>query len=434
MRRRDFLSRAWLSGITLLAGCATERQTASPAAVVGDPSRFVTYVPGYLPKRAYYQGQTLAAHPRFNEAIPAGYHGPVTMITRVDHPGGHAKRAVFPIKGHAIAVRGRFGFFGGMNHPNMLSFDTETLAMVAQTQPAREHWVCGGHGAFTADGRHLLISERSPYAAFGGRPSEHFGMVTVREPESLKVIEHFSCGGIAPHEIALMADGKHIAVANYGSLKPTGTEGRGVLPEMVEPCITVLELANGRLVHKIHAPDKRYEVRHLAAANLERTMAIQARLGALGDDFDLMAQHEEVYVHDFTAEPNSVYLPAPVLRLITGANGDPNAKAVAADDPLLMRHGLSIVYDPRFDEFIATFPTANCFMVFAGDGALRRIVLTEPLGLSYPCGVALHPDGVHYVVTGGWRGLYLFARGSHALNRDAADYTLFFGHSHIAVS
>jgi len=73
-------------------------------------------------------------------------------------------------------------------------------------------------------------------------------------------------------------------------------------------------------------------------------------------------------------------------------------------------------------------------MVFGGKGDLRQIVLTEPVGLSYPCGVALHPDGLHYVVTGGWRGLYLFRRGDHQLNRDATNHTRFFGHSHIVVT
>lgn len=435
MRRREFLSWAGRSWLTALVGSACA-VTGPGSARSEDSSQTVVYVPGYKPRAAGYQGQPLLRHPRLNKAVPRGYDGPVTMLTRVAGPEEPLRRALFPIRGHAVSVRGGVGFFNSMNRDNMLSFDPESLEMISLVSPhGGDGWVGGGHGAFTADGRHLLATERRRYAPFSGRPSDHFGMITVRDPKSLKVLATFSCHGIAPHEIGVMADAKHVAVANYGSTQPPGVTSKDTLRHMVEPCVTILELESGRLVHKIHAPDVKNEIRHLAAHSLRRTMVIQARVGATGDDLEYLRENQEIYAADFTARPNTVYLPAPVLRLAAGGNATPRALPISARDPLLMRHGLSIVYDPAFDEFIATFPTPHCFMVFDGaNGAIKRIVRAVALGLAYPSGLALHPDGQHYVVTGSWRGLYTFRRGSHDLNRQATSNPLFLGHSHIVVA
>lgn len=434
MRRRDFLSALWASCLPAFAGCAT-RLTGSAAGSASRRSTAIIYVPGYRPGRAIYKGQPLIDDPRFNGALPKGYDGPITMLSRVGGPGEPVRRAVFPIsRGHGVSVHEAVGFFGGFNSTAMLTFDPDSLDMISLVRPHREGWVGGGHAVFTPDGRHLLVTERQARRPYSGRADGHFGMVAVREARSLKVVDSYSCHGIAPHQIGVLADGKHVAIANYGSTAPPAGTGDSVLPHMVEPCVTILELESGRLVHKILAPDVENQVRHLAAHSLERTMVIQAREGEIGEDLDLMLGREDVYVRDFTSKPNTVYLPAPVLQLTGAAGTPPQARPISAADPLLMRHGLSIVYEPRFDQFIATFPTANCFMIFDGaGGGITRIVRTEPLGLSYPSGVALHTDGRHYLITGSWRGLLVFRRGSHELNREAMNNVLFFGHSHIAV-
>ncbi len=58
---------------------------------------------------------------------------------------------------------------------------------------------------------------------------------------------------------------------------------------------------------------------------------------------------------------------------------------------------------------------------------------TDRLGLHRPRGVALLPGGAHYAVSGHWRDIYVFERGSHRLVREACQYVLLFGHSHLTV-
>ncbi len=86
------------------------------------------------------------------------------------------------------------------------------------------------------------------------------------------------------------------------------------------------------------------------------------------------------------------------------------------------------------DQFYSAFWTNFAPPLTGANGAIKRIVRAVALGLAYPSGLALHPDGRHYVVTGSWRGLYTFRRGSHDLNRQATSNPLFLGHSHIVVA
>ena len=72
----------------------------------------------------------------------------------------------------------------------------------------------------------------------------------------------------------------------------------------------------------------------------------------------------------------------------------------------LMRHGLSIRYDERHDEAIATYPSTHHVMVFDGaTGAVSKQIDTRTVGLRYPVGVTFLPDGKHYAVTGHWENM-----------------------------
>jgi hypothetical protein len=96
------------------------------------------------------------------------------------------------------------------------------------------------------------------------------------------------------------------------------------------------------------------------------------------------------------------------------------------------RQGQTIIYDPVHDEAIAAFATSGTLAVVdARRFELKRIVRTDAFGLQFPRGLALHPDGRRYVVSGSWAGLYFLARGSHEVDHAATWHEMFFHHSHI---
>jgi hypothetical protein len=241
---------------------------------------------------------------------------------------------------------------------------------------------------------------------------------------------------MTPHEIGLLEDGKHLAVANYGkTLWPDGTWRNGLLYR-VAPSLTLIELATGRLVHEVRNADPQLEVRHLAAHSLERLFAIQARMEAFEASQEAMrAWDDGVYEADVYSGGEDIgYLPAPLLRYRFGPDGA-HAKPILTENPLLMRYGQSLVYDPVHDEVIASYPSRHAIIVFAGeDGRVRRVLRTDQLGLRQPRGVVLHPDGVHYAVSGYWQDVMVFTRGQHQPVPARHRRAVLFGHSHLAVS
>ena len=100
-----------------------------------------------------------------------------------------------------------------------------------------------------------------------------------------------------------------------------------------------------------------------------------------------------------------------------------------------MQRGQSIVYDPVHDEALVTYPTSHTVVVIDGqNGSIKRVIRTDRLGLHRPRGIALQPDQTHYAVSGHWRDIYVFRRGTHQLRREACRYVPLFGHSHLTIA
>jgi hypothetical protein len=248
------------------------------------------------------------------------------------------------------------------------------------------------------------------------------------------VVEVHGCGGIAPHDVSLMADGHHLAVANYGSTLWPEDQTAKPIPYPIEPSLTVVDLRDGRLVHEVRVPDRRLELRHLAAHSPSRVFAIQTRTVEVGERTEFLAGTAEVMGADLTIYEGAAYAPAPLLKFdLTGQPA--SVRAALPERVIRFRQGQTIVYDPIHDEAIATFTSGHAIAVMDGaSGRLKRVIRTDRLGLHNPRGVAFHPNGSHYAVSGSWRDIYLFRRGSHELDRDRCWYETLYDHSHMSIA
>jgi hypothetical protein len=419
MDRRTFLTGAMAAGVAARARLARAAGGA------------VFLVPGYQPRQAHFAGRPVTETPSLMSAVPKGWDGPLVMVTRLDEGGGATRRAAFPVAGHQICARPGRGdaVFCSINGDTLARFDSADLTLAAMGRAHRPGFIGGGHGAYTKDGAALLTSERMAFAPFSGDARAHYGRIAVRDPDTLDVLDSFSAHGVSPHEIQALDDGHHVAIANYGTtLKPGGSLD-DVLRYVIEPSLTIVEIASGRLAHKITPSDPAFEIRHLAAPRLDRVFAIQAHM-VLPDALPAaMASRDNVYDPD-RSDGGVAYLPAPVLRGAVGGGG-----ALAVNDPLLTRQGQSIVYDPAHDQVIATFTSSHAVIAFDGaTGAVKATIRTDRLGLRYPRGVALHPDGIHYVVSGSWSDLFTFRRADHQVVRPRCHYETFFEHSHLTIA
>lgn len=423
MNRRAFLA-ALAAALAASGGCAPLAPLPVPAGRRAGADRF--YVPGYATADARIGGRP--ALDRLGGGVAAR---DTTLLTRVD-PDGGVKQAIFRIVGHdvTIAPDGRIGLFGRMGatrdpaDAHHLAFDTETLEEVARGLPPKPGWRGGGHGLFHPDSGLVLTAERAPVAGYRGRPEAHFGRIALREPETLRVIDTISCHGIDPHEIRLLPGGRQVAVANYGSVAPSGATELGLPRTVVEASLTVVDLDSGALVAKHLAPDPEMELRHLAAGADGTFFAIRARIAPAAAD--------PAAGEDITADPGEAYLPAAPLLVVPG--GPPRALGGGLS-PEALRHGLSVEYDAHHDQFLATFPTAHRVLAFDGtNGALRAEIDTRRMGLPFPCGLALLADGLGYAVAGSRADVLILDRASHGPRRLIRTATGFHGHSHMTVA
>ncbi len=424
--------RSLLTGSALLALAATAPAEAAPAAAKPskkDLGNVAVYVPGYFPDSAYANGKPLTANRRFNRAIKGQ---PVyKMLTRVGFDGS-VRQTLLPVAAHDVEVAPdrSIGVLCSMDGEQHTAFDPETLELAAIGPSLGGGWRGGGHAVYLDGGKTVILSERAPYLPYQGKLDRHYGRLTIRDPKTLKITETYSTHGIEPHDIRLTADGKYIVAANYGSTVSAKTGAFTIPRDVVQASITVVELSSGRLVDKRVTGRGDTELRHLAAGRLDRIFAIQARYGSDHDDARQLKGENVAYESDVTTDPGYNYMSAATLKYDAARNrltrmGD--AKSTG-----LMRHGLSIRYDERHDEAIATYPTTHHVMVFDGaTGAVSNMLDTRTVGLRYPAGVTFLPDGRHYAVTGHWENMFVFERGTHKLVRELCLYPVFFGHSHI---
>lgn len=425
MQRRAF-TLGLAAALPLMAGCAPGmgvRQTLAPA-------QAAVFIPGYHPRRVALSGEPADSRRR-------GRDGPLTLLTRIA-PDGGVRQAIYPLIAHDVAISPdrRVGFFGRMNlgggegAAHHAAFDPETLEMVALGRSLGPGWRGGGHGVFLPDGS-ILCSERAPDRPLTGRAADHYGRLSRRDPMTLKVLDSVSCHGIDPHELRLTEDGRRVIVANYGSVAGrAGAQPR----QVVEPSVTVVDLASGDLVDRVAVPDPHLELRHLALGRDGKVFAIRAHQAAAGAAAAwLRAIGDDPAALPVDPNPGVAYLPGHPVLVEPGRGG---VTVLAKDQPEAhLMEGLSVEYDPQHDEFIAIFPSSHRLMVFDAAGGLRQSIDMRGRGLIRPSGLALLPGSDLYAVAGYWQGLLLIARGTHrVVTRLDSAAPVVGGHSHMTAA
>jgi hypothetical protein len=429
--RRNLLTGGALLG---LAAATVPAEAAPDAKPPRTPSaalkKAAVYVPGYMPEYAFANGKPVDQNRRFTRSIRQA-DGIKRMITRVGMDGS-IRQTLLPVNAHdvEIAPDRSIGVLCGFEGAEHCSFDPETLEMSGMAPSFREGWRGGGHAVYLDGGKTVIISERSPKQQARGGLEHLHGRLTIRDPETLKIRESYSTYGVDPHDIRLIDNDRYIVAANYGSVISPKTGEHTVPRTVVEASITVVEVSSGKLVDKRKTGAGRTELRHLAAGSLDRIFAIQSTYGSASEDARQRSADGVAYDSDQSSEPGHNYLSAATLkydalRKKLSRMGDRQATR-------LMQHGLSIRYDERHDQVLASYPSSHQLMVFDGaSGGMVKRLDTRSQGLRYPCGIAMLPDGRHYAVTGYWENMFVFERGSHRLVRELCRYPLFFGHSHI---
>lgn len=186
--------------------------------------------------------------------------GKAYQVAVVDERG--RDRLVLPIetRGHSFAIdapRRRAVAFARSPGRHAVAFDVDGKAgpTAIVTAPGRHFF---GHGIFTPDGRLMLASE-SDYEAGAGVTGVYDATGSFRR------IGEFRTGGVGPHEIVLMPDGRTVCVANGGILTHPDYERLKLNLDTMKPNLTYLDALTGETVEQVELEPAlhRLSIRHL---------------------------------------------------------------------------------------------------------------------------------------------------------------------------
>ncbi len=269
----------------------TRRQVLSfgSAALLTNPVRsavaeYGLYVPGYRAADAIVDGIPAIEHPVAARNLPRGYDGPTTLVTRIGLTSRRVDHAVFPVQGHVVVVDRRVGtaLLHAQSRDWSVAFDPETMDMASISLAFASGFTGGGHAQLIDGGKTALTVERAPYGPYLGAPEKHYGRVTLRDAQTLGTVQSISTFGILPHDLHVLDDDRMLVIANYGNLAPRNC--RGAPPDhTIEPSVTFVDLMSGKLLDKVVLPSGGAEIRHLAAADRSRVLAIQVDQGSGAD-------------------------------------------------------------------------------------------------------------------------------------------------------
>ncbi len=171
-------------------------------------------------------------------------------------------RLVLPIeaRGHSFAIdhrRRTAVAFARAPGRYAVAFDVEGKAVPQPlvAAPGRHFF---GHGIFSADGRIMLASENDYEAGKGVTGLYDVGAGFAR-------IGEFASGGIGPHDIVLMPDGRTACIANGGILTHPDYDKLKLNIDTMAPTLAYLDIASGDIVEEVSLPADLHKlsIRHL---------------------------------------------------------------------------------------------------------------------------------------------------------------------------
>ena len=337
-----------------------------------------------LPRRAALTGAIggTAAFLALRACAARASAGPLFLVCRV-HPVEGAGVALveadgqglpgpsLPGRGHGVCLRPgtaeavvfarRPGTFAAVFEPQsglvLRRFDT----------PADRHFY--GHGVFEPTGRILFATENDITRGQGV-----LGLYDAAD--GYRRVGEVGAAGIGPHDIALLPDGRTLAVANGGILT-LPESGRAMLNvDSMQPSLNLIEAASGRLVEAQRlAPGlHQLSIRHLAQAPSGLIAAGMQWEGEPGSPVPLVAIDRGAGLVTLDAPAEEL---AGMAAYIGSVAFDRSGQVIAASCP---RGGRVAFWRADDGQFLRTVATADACAVGPAE-APGQFIMATGLGL-----------------------------------------------------
>lgn len=303
--------------------------------------------------------------------------GDAASVAIFTDDGAETAAAPLPTRGHGLAGSpdGRLLVVMARRPQRWgVVFDRDTLTPLARlTLPEDRHFY--GHGCFAADGTRFYTTENDTDGGDGviGIWDATRGFIRLGERRS---------GGVGPHDLALMPDGRHLVVAN-GGIRTHPATGRDILNRAaMRPNLALLALEREEIVATadLGAELRLSSIRHLCVASDGEV--------AFGCQFEGDRTIAPLLVGSWRpgrsgSEPRLWEMPDPALARLADYVGsvalDVSGTIVAATSP---RGGTTVFFERASGRFLglASLPdvcgvagAVDGFVVTSGAAGGRRI-------------------------------------------------------------
>ncbi|MEM8548895.1 MAG: DUF1513 domain-containing protein [Pseudomonadota bacterium] len=126
-----------------------------------------------------------------------------------------------------------------------------------------------GHGCFSLDGRALFTTEADIDSGAG--------LIVVRDAADYRVLAQWSSGGVGPHDLCPIPDGKTLVVANGGILTHPDSARQPLNLDTMRSSLTYIDTATGRSLGEFLLEEPKSSIRHLAVG-VDGTVAFGVQL------------------------------------------------------------------------------------------------------------------------------------------------------------
>lgn len=296
----------------------------------------------------------------------AGFDGSGTVLFRLPIAERGHEVAFHPARAEAVAFARRPGM-----HMHVIDIAGGRMARTIEAAEDRHFF---GHGVFSRDGARLYVTENDFDA--------DAGVIGIYDPhEGYRRIGEFPSGGLDPHQLRLMPDGKTLVVANGGILTHPDTGRVKLNVEEMRPNLSLIDPASGarlwsaELPHRLH----KLSIRHIDV-NADGIIAFGMQYeGDVRDRVPLVALAD--------AGGQVRYIEAPEgleqrMRHYTGSVVfDRSGEFLAVSSPV---GGVVGLWETESGKFIRDLPArdasglsatdrAGTYLLTGGDGSIRTI-------------------------------------------------------------
>ena len=294
---------------------------------------------------------------------------------------GHAL-AIHPyITNQAVIAARRPG-----NSLTLINIDLGTIITKVSSNPDRHFY---GHCSYTQNGEYLLTTENDY--------ENGIGVISIRDSQTLKVIDEIPSFGIGPHDLEFMPDQKTIVIANGGILTHPDTGRRKLNLNEMKPSLAYVDLIGAKLIDQYYLSDPKLSIRHIDVNQAgEVGIATQDQAEYLSDanKISLIAMHKNK-----DRQPDLIQIPKNITLSLN-------------------RYTADFCFEPSHNTALVSSPRGNQILIFN----TKNQTLVRSYPVNQPSAVALSRDKNYFVVSTAYGEILFINTNTSTINSEMTQF------------